>query len=125
MDSLFATVDKELSKVAREGPYFLGKDLSMVDIMFSPFLERMAASLPYFKGYECRHERFPHLLKWYEAMDSRLAYRGIKSDYVSKLFFLESKSVNLSSSLITEFMAVHTLPRLTAADRWLCFHSQC
>lgn len=32
------------------GPYFLGSQLSMVDILFTPFLERMAASLPYYKG---------------------------------------------------------------------------
>jgi glutathione S-transferase len=31
------------------GPYFLGEQFSMVDIMFTPFLERMAASLPYYK----------------------------------------------------------------------------
>jgi glutathione S-transferase len=33
------------------GPYFLGEQFSMVDIMFTPFLERMAASLPYYKVY--------------------------------------------------------------------------
>jgi glutathione S-transferase len=33
------------------GPYFLGEHFSMVDIMFTPFLERMAASLPYYKVY--------------------------------------------------------------------------
>ena len=30
-------------------PFFLGPKVSMVDCMFAPFLERMAASLPYFK----------------------------------------------------------------------------
>jgi len=32
------------------GPYFLGAELSLVDCMFAPFLERMAASLPYYKA---------------------------------------------------------------------------
>ena len=65
------------------GPYILGASLSFVDLLFVPFLERMAASLPYFKGFESRSPRFPALLKWYEAMDGRPAYQGIKSDYVS------------------------------------------
>ena len=40
-------VDAELAKDL-SGPYFLGS-FSLVDIMYTPFLERMAASLPYFK----------------------------------------------------------------------------
>lgn len=75
---VFQEIDAELGSF---GPYFLGSDFSLVDVMFSPFLERMAASLPYFKGFECRSPRYPNLLKWYEAMDQRPAYRGIKSDY--------------------------------------------
>ena len=34
-----------------------GSELSMVDVMFAPFLERMAASLPYYKGFIVRGER--------------------------------------------------------------------
>ena len=48
MDRLLQSVDTELS--ATDGPYFLGNDISIVDVMFTPFLERMAASLPYYKG---------------------------------------------------------------------------
>lgn len=47
MDRLFVEVDAALA--AEGGPYFLGDDISLVDIMFTPFLERMAASLPYYK----------------------------------------------------------------------------
>ena len=35
---------------AAEGRFFLGSDVSLVDCMFAPFLERMAASVPYYKG---------------------------------------------------------------------------
>ena len=35
-----------------------GSELSMVDIMFAPFLERMAASLPYYKGFLVRDKRY-------------------------------------------------------------------
>ena len=76
MNAVLIEIDSELSSVSSEGPYFLGKALSLVDVMFAPFLERMAASLPYFKGFESRsHQAYPNLNKWYEAMDQRPAYR--------------------------------------------------
>lgn len=36
------------------GPFFLGKELSLVDIVFAPFLERIVASIPYYKGEQLR-----------------------------------------------------------------------
>jgi glutathione S-transferase len=39
------------------GPYFLGGQLGLVDLLFTPFLERMAASLPYFKGFQARTDK--------------------------------------------------------------------
>ena len=81
MTAVLRQLDSELAMSG--GPYILGASLSFVDLLFVPFLERMAASLPYFKGFESRSLRFPALLKWYEAMDGRPAYQGIKSDYVS------------------------------------------
>ena len=48
MNRLLKQVDTELA--LSSGAYFLGDDISIVDIMFVPFLERMAASLPYYKG---------------------------------------------------------------------------
>eukprot|EP00607_Mallomonas_marina_P004606 CAMPEP_0182425942 /NCGR_PEP_ID=MMETSP1167-20130531/12432_1 /TAXON_ID=2988 /ORGANISM="Mallomonas Sp, Strain CCMP3275" /LENGTH=254 /DNA_ID=CAMNT_0024607045 /DNA_START=784 /DNA_END=1548 /DNA_ORIENTATION=- len=79
MEDVLTTVNTELGVAG--GPYFLGEDISLVDIMFTPFLERMAASLPYYKGYTVRDDRFPNLKKWYEAMDTRETYKGVKSDY--------------------------------------------
>eukprot|EP01042_Synura_sphagnicola_P000261 gene261-270_t len=81
MDTVLRQVDLELAKTP--GPYFLGDDISLVDIMYTPFLERMAASLPYFKGFVVRGDAYPHLKRWYEAMDTRETYQGIKSDYVA------------------------------------------
>ena len=40
-------VDMELGK--EEGPYFLGWGFSLVDCVFAPFLERIVASIPYYK----------------------------------------------------------------------------
>jgi glutathione S-transferase len=79
MDKVLREVDAALK--ASGGPYFMGSDFTLVDVMFAPFLERMAASLPYYKGFESRSDKYPHLLTWYETMDTREAYRGVKSDY--------------------------------------------
>ena len=47
-------VDRELH--AAGGPFFLGKDLSLVDCVFAPFLERIAAAIFYYKGFVVRGE---------------------------------------------------------------------
>lgn len=41
-------VNKDLG--AEGGPFFLGSDISLVDLVFAPFLERIAASILYYKG---------------------------------------------------------------------------
>ncbi|MEN9215750.1 MAG: glutathione S-transferase family protein [Gloeomargarita sp. HHBFW_bins_162] len=61
------------------GAYFLG-DFSVIDVIFTPFLERMHASLYYYKGYGLR-EQNPALSAWFDAMESRLTYRGTQSDF--------------------------------------------
>eukprot|EP00467_Chlorarachnion_reptans_P001607 CAMPEP_0114520924 /NCGR_PEP_ID=MMETSP0109-20121206/19894_1 /TAXON_ID=29199 /ORGANISM="Chlorarachnion reptans, Strain CCCM449" /LENGTH=557 /DNA_ID=CAMNT_0001701959 /DNA_START=122 /DNA_END=1795 /DNA_ORIENTATION=+ len=64
------------------GPYFLGDQMSLVDCMFAPFLERMAASLPYYKGLVFRgNERWGNINRWFEAMEKRPSFQGIQSDY--------------------------------------------
>lgn len=40
-------VDAEIGR--EEGPYFLGWGFSLVDCIFAPFLERIVASIPYYK----------------------------------------------------------------------------
>ena len=81
MEALLQQVNDELES-GSDGPFFLGNHITLVDIMFTPFLERMAASLPYFKGFTVRDVRFPALLRWFEAMDARTnTYAGLKSDY--------------------------------------------
>ena len=73
-------VDAELR--ATPGPYFLGSGFSLVDITYTPFLERMAASLAYYKGFRMENSgRWAGLDAWYGAMASRATYAGIKSDY--------------------------------------------
>ena len=60
-------------------PYFLS-EFGTVDVIFTPYLERMNASLYYYKGYSLRGEN-PRLSDWFAAMESRPTYRGTQSDF--------------------------------------------
>ncbi|MGB3294728.1 MAG: glutathione S-transferase family protein [Phormidesmis sp.] len=72
-----ATVEDALASTP--GPYFLA-DFSTADVIFTPYVERMNASLYYYKGYSLREEN-PHLSAWFDAMESRPTYRGTQSDF--------------------------------------------
>ncbi|GLI60527.1 hypothetical protein VaNZ11_002533 [Volvox africanus] len=78
-----ATMDLVATEMEREGgPYFLGPDISLVDITFCPMLERIAASLSYYKGLYIRSQgRWPAVDRWFAAMESRPTYLGTRSDY--------------------------------------------
>ena len=78
-------VEAELQD-SRGGDFFMGENVSLVDFMFAPFLERMAASLIYFKGYQFRvakgaKTQFPAINKWFDAMETLESYQLTKSDY--------------------------------------------
>jgi glutathione S-transferase len=82
--NVLQVVDGILQKA--DGPFFLGQDISLVDVQFAPFLERMAASLLFFKGFKIRvspGERtdFPGINSWFDAMEKLPAYQLTKSDY--------------------------------------------
>ncbi|MBA2748208.1 MAG: glutathione S-transferase family protein [Tatlockia sp.] len=64
---------------ATPSPYFL-EDFGTVDVIFTPYVERMNASLYYYKGYSLREEN-PRLADWFAAMESRPTYRGTQSDF--------------------------------------------
>mmetsp|Transcript_12453 Transcript_12453/g.18695 ORF Transcript_12453/g.18695 Transcript_12453/m.18695 type:complete len:349 (-) Transcript_12453:59-1105(-) len=69
---------------ANKGPYFMGQQFTMIDILFAPFLERMSASLPYYKGLIIRgNMKWPCLQKWFGAMESRPTYINSRNDYYS------------------------------------------
>jgi glutathione S-transferase len=72
-----ATVEAALARTG--GPYFL-EDFSTADVVFTPYVERMNASLYYYKGYSLREENLG-LSAWFDAMESRLTYRGTQSDF--------------------------------------------
>jgi glutathione S-transferase len=60
-------------------PYFL-EDFGTADVIFTPYVERMNASLYYYKGYSMREEN-PRMSDWFDAMESRSTYRGTQSDF--------------------------------------------
>jgi glutathione S-transferase len=61
------------------GSYFL-EQFGTADVIFTPYVERMNASLYYYKGYSLREEN-PRLNDWFAAMESRSTYRGTQSDF--------------------------------------------
>ncbi len=66
-----------------DGPLFCGAELTLPDVVFAPFLERMAASLFYYKGFRMKGEgtRWPRVARWFQAMERRETYRSIQSDF--------------------------------------------
>lgn len=88
-EKLLSETDAQLGEAAsiaeangKKGGFFLGEKPSIVDCMFAPFLERMAASLPYYKGLLIRNNpKWRHVNAWFDAMEAREEYKGIQSDY--------------------------------------------
>ncbi|MCW6049078.1 glutathione S-transferase family protein [Lyngbya sp. CCAP 1446/10] len=75
--SVVAQVEAALSRTP--GPYFLN-EFGTVDVIFTPYVERMNASLYYYKGYSLREEN-PRFADWFAGMESRPTYRGTQSDF--------------------------------------------
>ena len=75
--NVVAQVESALSSTPSS--YFL-EDFSIVDVIFTPYVERMNASLFYYKGYSLREEN-PHFSDWFDAMETRPTYRGTQSDF--------------------------------------------
>ncbi len=74
---IVAQVEAALARTP--GPYFL-TDFGTADVIFTPYVERMNASLYYYKGYSLR-EANPRFSAWFDAMESRPTYRGTQSDF--------------------------------------------
>lgn len=69
----------EYALASTPGPYFLA-EFGTADVIFTPYVERMNASLYYYKGYSLREEN-PRLSAWFDAMETRSTYRGTQSDF--------------------------------------------
>ncbi|WP_299486012.1 glutathione S-transferase family protein [Acaryochloris sp. IP29b_bin.137] len=79
-EQFISVVDKVEDTLSQTpGPYFL-EDFGTADVIFTPYVERMNASLYYYKGYSLREEN-PRFSDWFDAMESRPTYRGTQSDF--------------------------------------------
>jgi len=78
----FVAVAQQVGKAldAKGGPYFLGTQLTTADCVFIPYVERMAASLYYYKGYDLKKD-VPQIGRWFAALETRSTYIGTQSDY--------------------------------------------
>jgi len=74
---LAATLEEALG--ASAGPFLLG-ELSVADLVFVPYVERMNASLAYYKGFMLRREH-PAIDRWFQALEQRPTYLGTQSDF--------------------------------------------
>jgi glutathione S-transferase len=61
------------------GPFLLG-ELGTADLVFVPYVERMSASLAYYKGFLLRREH-PAIDRWFAALEQRSTYLGTQSDF--------------------------------------------
>ncbi len=76
----FGAVVEQIEAALRRTPgdYFLA-EFGTADVIFTPYVERMNASLYYYKGYSLRDN--PGFSAWFDAMETRPAYRGTQSDF--------------------------------------------
>lgn len=63
-----------------ESPWLELTGPSGVDLVFVPYVERMNASLAYYKGYRLRQEH-PAIDRWFSALEALETYRGTQSDF--------------------------------------------
>lgn len=76
-DRVAASVDEALRSTP--SPYLL-ETFSSADVVITPYIERMSASLFYYKGYDLR-SRHPAIAAWFAAMETRPTYLGTQSDF--------------------------------------------
>ncbi|GAX45409.1 glutathione S-transferase-like protein [Tolypothrix sp. NIES-4075] len=82
-------IEQTLAKYS--GPYFVST-FSLVDIIYSPHLDRLAANLPVYRGYHIKgNERFPRINAWFEALNQRPAYHRVKSDNITNNLLLRRR----------------------------------
>jgi len=82
-ERMMQAVEASLGEV--EGtPWFMNftDGPSLVDLQYVSHVERMAASVPYWKGHAIRgNGKYPNMDRWFEAFEQRQAYVASKSDW--------------------------------------------
>ena len=73
------------------GDYFLS-EFSLLDIIYSPHLDRLAANLPVYRGYHLKgNPRFPRINAWFAALNQRPAYHRVRSDSITNNLLLRRR----------------------------------
>eukprot|EP00466_Bigelowiella_natans_P001515 jgi/Bigna1/92689/estExt_fgenesh1_pm.C_530005 len=102
-EKAIATVESKISETS--GPYML-EEFSTADVIFAPYIERMNASLYYYKGYTIRDpETRPKIASWFDAMEKRTAYRGTQSDVHTHVHDLPPQMGGCYSNTLCETIA--------------------
>ncbi len=83
--SIAKELDNRLSKTSSSwiDPSLSNSNTSIpgsADVIFIPYLERMNASLAYYKGFRIR-KAFPNIDKWFSSLEEQSEYRGTQGDF--------------------------------------------
>ena len=74
-----AEVDRVLG-LQKNGVFFLS-EFSSADVVFVPYVERMVASLFFYKGFTLRDsDKYPNITQWFHALERRETYLSTQSD---------------------------------------------
>jgi glutathione S-transferase len=84
IEALLFIEQEGFGKLSGDGDYFLGDQLSLVDISFYPWFERLAV-LEYFRRFELPVET-PRIQKWWQNLRDR---ESIKAVVNSQEFYLD------------------------------------
>lgn len=104
---VFESVAKEVDAAlgSSSGPFMLGNEYSIADIIFTPYIERMSASLTYYKGYSVRKQN-PNINAWFEAIEKREVYLGWQSDFHTHVHDLPPQMGSCNSNGKKEALAM-------------------
>jgi glutathione S-transferase len=61
---------------------FFNLEFGTPEIIMAPYIERMVASVFYYKGYDIRAKK-PNICAWLDALEKRDSYQGTKSDFAT------------------------------------------
>lgn len=83
-ESLRFIEQKGLQKLSLDGPYWLGEEISLVDLTYYPWFEQVAV-LEHFRGFQFP-DGLDRLKQWWETVANRESVRAIAK---SQKFYLE------------------------------------
>lgn len=79
-ESFDVSLDGMEKIMADGGTYMCGDSFTLADVSCLPFFERMAATLPHFKGYTFNKQRHPKIVAWMDRTFERKSFNNVKLD---------------------------------------------